>query len=569
MANSLRQLTCSCGYAWELATGEDADSVRCPQCGEFVANAATPSTPKGLWALMQRTSEGPIEQPPDQSPTEPTNPPRPRSLWAIMGESAAPTSEIPSPALPKLLATDEAQPTAAPSSFAEVPQAQLGSVSLRPLTSWRQVSPTQPTSNRDSSPEPATRRDAEEIRRTGLQTRQAGEALSPLDGPGDASYADSQPRKVAAVPNPKTKPLADDDLEGDSSVDDEDGWELDDPDGEARVAQLVAEEPTLPPATPRDLHSRRAFIAAVIALIVIPLHLAPWWWIKWPAGLVGLAAVLLGHQAWIHLQPASGSWTRRCIAAAAMTFGALCMLAGPLGLNSFGHRVRNVQSAARRDPTRNLTTLGQGLAAYHDEHGHFPAGGTFETTSDGNEVALHGWMTALLPYIGHADLARQIDRSRPYDHLLNLPIMSRPVDTFLSPGVPHEPTLSGLATTHFAGVGGQREDDSGMFHLGIFDRNSGVRRVDVVDGLSNTFVAGEINQNYPPWGDPENWRQIDAPLNEHPYGFGNATRTGAHFLMADGSVRFIPNATSMDVLRKLATRDGREPDERPNSEPVP
>jgi hypothetical protein len=118
-------------------------------------------------------------------------------------------------------------------------------------------------------------------------------------------------------------------------------------------------------------------------------------------------------------------------------------------------------------------------------------------------------------------------------------------------------------------VGGQREDDSGMFHLGIFDRNSGVRRVDVVDGLSNTFVAGEINQNYPPWGDPENWRQIDAPLNEHPYGFGNATRTGAHFLMADSSVRFIPNATSMDVLRKLATRDGREPDERPDSEPVP
>ena len=42
-------------------------------------------------------------------------------------------------------------------------------------------------------------------------------------------------------------------------------------------------------------------------------------------------------------------------------------------------------------------------------------------------------------------------------------------------------------------------------------------------------------------------------------GFGNAGGTGAHFLMADGSVKFFPNSTSRDVLIRLSTRNGDDP----------
>ncbi len=558
MANSLRQLTCPRGHAWKLAPDEDAEFVNCPYCGERVANTAPASSGKGLWALMQRTDETrnepgtskassaePIEQPAESAPTtsqpqgEPVATPRPRGLWAVMSGPAEVSADM-SAEPPQSDASSDARTDIRP-QFAEVPQAELGTVNLRPLAGWRQV-------------------DSESG--TDLADRLA------KDLPAELSASHPEP-VIRSVPAPviPTASLRDNaDAEGDSA-DDEDGWGVEDPDGEARVAEfMTAAEPKVAAPPPRNPHCRRALITGSLALLFIPLHLAPWWWIKWPAGIVGLAAVMLGHQAWTSLRRNPATMQQRGIAVTAMFAGALCMLAGPLGLNSLGHRLRNMQSASRRDPTRNLNTIGQGLVAYHDQYDHFPAGGIVETTDEGAEVPLHGWMTELLPFIGHADLARQIDRSRPYDHQVNLPIMGRPVDTFLAPGVSHQPTPLGLATTHFAGVGGQRDEESGTVHLSIFDRNSKVRRVDVVDGLANTLVAGEINQNYPAWGDPENWRQLDSPLNENPFGFGNASGKGAHFLMADGSVRFIPNATSMDVLRKLATRDGREPEERKAAE---
>src|SRR5690606_22486227 len=89
-------------------------------------------------------------------------------------------------------------------------------------------------------------------------------------------------------------------------------------------------------------------------------------------------------------------------------------------------------------------------------------------------------------------------------------------------------------------------------------RSSNVRQSDITDGLSQTLVAGEIPDGYRPWGEPGNWRIIGEGLNRETGSFGNAQRTGAMFLKADGSVQFFANSVSPDVLRRLSTRDGED-----------
>ena len=95
-----------------------------------------------------------------------------------------------------------------------------------------------------------------------------------------------------------------------------------------------------------------------------------------------------------------------------------------------------------------------------------------------------------------------------------------------------------------------------MANVGIFNRSSQVTQQDISDGMSQTLVAGEIPEGYRPWGEPGNWREIRAGLNQDNTSFGNAQRTGAMFLKADGSVQFLSNQVSLEILKSLSTRDG-------------
>jgi prepilin-type processing-associated H-X9-DG protein len=71
---------------------------------------------------------------------------------------------------------------------------------------------------------------------------------------------------------------------------------------------------------------------------------------------------------------------------------------------------------------------------------------------------------------------------------------------------------------------------------------------------STTILIGEVNANFKPWGHPANWRDPAKGINRSPDGFGGRPGAGgANFLMADGSVKFISERTSLDVLRALAS----------------
>jgi prepilin-type processing-associated H-X9-DG protein len=132
---------------------------------------------------------------------------------------------------------------------------------------------------------------------------------------------------------------------------------------------------------------------------------------------------------------------------------------------------------------------------------------------------------------------------------------------------------------------------------GIFALDSRIRLADVTDGSSSTFLFGErshwdpefdrINPpkhmaDYGAWGQvltgtfvlhqhtlstpvPINYRvPPDTPVGDVPVktdrlcAYGSRHPGGANFALADGSVRFVNDATDLATLQALSTRAGGE-----------
>lgn len=345
-----------------------------------------------------------------------------------------------------------------------------------------------------------------------------------------------------------------DDDDGLADDDEEDGWDVEDQQTDLdELGSLLPPPEPSPEEGPVPGHGKgvAALALGVLATVLSGLTFFPWFWGKVPCTLAGLGALVFGYQS-IGERNRARSKKPAVVAMAGMAFGLAGMFAGPAFLNQLGedHRERASSDAVKA----NLVQIGEALDKYYAEHAHYPAGGDWEEM-DGIQVGMHGWMTALLPYLEEDELVGAIDRTKPWDDPVNFPAMSQPVPTYLVPDVEHIPNSSGFATTHYSGVGGEILTEDGRFTLGVFGRESSVTLQDISDGRSQTFVAGEINRNYPPWGSPGNWRQTGRGLNKDIAGFGNADGTGAHFLMGDGSVRFFSNRTSPEVLDRLSTRD--------------
>lgn len=337
--------------------------------------------------------------------------------------------------------------------------------------------------------------------------------------------------------------------------DEDDGWEVDSPlqDFDAADSSLPLEDsPSDTPTRPVFPRGTGAAAAGVLSVLLAGLNLLPSFLARLPATVVGAYALLLGYQA-LGNNRRLRETAPKFLAPVGMFLGLVGIFAGPVYLVELGESWRHRSS--REVIESNLGSIHQALTDYSADNGHFPAGGTFAENEDGQETGMHGWMTSLLPYLGHTSLYHEINLSTAWNDEANVVPMSRPVPNFLVPSVPHEPTGRGFATTHFAGVGGVIQTEQGLLPTGIFDKNSATKVEDISDGLSQTLIAGEIARALPAWGNPENWRTIEGPLNQRLSSFGNAAGTGAYFLQGDGSVRFFSNRTSPEVMQKMATRN--------------
>jgi prepilin-type processing-associated H-X9-DG protein len=260
--------------------------------------------------------------------------------------------------------------------------------------------------------------------------------------------------------------------------------------------------------------------------------------------------------------------------------------------------VQKVRAAAARvQCANNLRQLGLALHQYHDAGGTLPPG--VASRQPGEPFPRMTWLARLLPYVEQdqlwqATVAAYDATATPYrdpPHLgfgMPMPVFSCPADPrTLQPQATHRGRRPAL--TSYVGVLGMAYRDTG----GVLFRNSRVRLADITDGTSNTVIAGERPPSADFWygwwyagygqagtgsGDMllgVRERNFGGPYVSScppgPYHFGpgrpdhqcdlfhfwSLHPSGAHFLMADGSVHFLSYDADA-ILPALATRAGGE-----------
>ena len=276
--------------------------------------------------------------------------------------------------------------------------------------------------------------------------------------------------------------------------------------------------------------------------------------------------------------------------------------------------VQQAREAARRTQCKNnLKQLGLAMHNYHDTHGVFPFGWDERET---------GWQAMILPQIERSNLYStliwQENGMGNWDAIgsPNLTACEQVIFAFRCPSmaVPEHMDNAGIpgrSPVSYRGVASSiaASDDASTIpagsgttvsleqasHDGMFFGCSSVRMSDITDGTSNTMLIGEsfTDPNYTKDGQAMDYWQIGSPqtggwvlggiggteyseLVGSTFGRINSRRDpavhgvimemsfgswhvgGAHFTMADGTVRFISDNVDLQLYRKLATRAGGE-----------
>ncbi len=205
--------------------------------------------------------------------------------------------------------------------------------------------------------------------------------------------------------------------------------------------------------------------------------------------------------------------------------------------------VQQARAAAQRTQSKNnLKQIGLALHNYHDVYNMLPPGGIYTAEN----VPYNSWMTSLLPYIEQSQTYNRIDFNQPWTAPQNQAAFTTPVLQYLQPATPSGSHVVGqLAAAHYAG------------NSQLLLDNQGFKFRDITDGMSNVIAAGEVSGNFVAWGDPANRRDPANGIGSGPSQFGSvdAGQNGANMLLGDGSVRFISNNISPDVMSKLADPD--------------
>lgn len=258
-------------------------------------------------------------------------------------------------------------------------------------------------------------------------------------------------------------------------------------------------------------------------------------------------------------------------------------------------RVRDV--SFRSECSNKLHQIGLALHNYHDLHSVLPPGVSFNDGKDPNPFM--SWNTRLLPFLERQTEWSQALQAFAQDpRFMKIPphsLFATVMPPFACPAERRTLELSQrislkVAFTAYLGVEGINQTTrDGVLYL-----DSNVRLGDVTDGTSNTLMVGERppspdealgwwyggeGQNKDgdgdmvlgvrsvvasvygtgcPWNQPFHF-QAGSPSNQcDSFHFWSRHIGGAHFLFADGSVRFLRYSADT-ILPALATRSGGEP----------
>ncbi len=261
--------------------------------------------------------------------------------------------------------------------------------------------------------------------------------------------------------------------------------------------------------------------------------------------------------------------------------------------------VQQAREAARRTQCKNnLKQMGLALHNYHDTHNMLPPAWVGVDPqlflASANGINGWGWGAKVLPQLDQSPLYGRINFSQSVLESQNLEVRALPLAVFRCPSDSgaqrftihsHEDDspLAELATANYIGNFGTTEMHAcedlppGVVCQGngMLFHNSSLRFADVQDGLTQTFLIGERRTlesqgwfstwaGHIPHGAESAQRILGSAdhtpnhPNNHFDDFGSNHVGGAHFLMGDGSVRFISANIDQNTYQSLATRAGRD-----------
>lgn len=516
--------TCPNGHEFDLDEPHASNGRRCPVCDTEIPAR------RGLWAMMGRSETESVEDQADEAPATESGP---KGLWSLMKPAESDEPE------PDSAATEPAESTVS----ADGPKGLWGLMKgPSPETVPEEQTPSEPPVQ-ETAPKPAG---------------EASRGLWSLMGSGKPAV--EEPEVAEATAEPELEPL-----EAADEVDDSE--ESAEPDNEqlevAPLEELAAEEErevaeakeaaaaARPVEKPPAVRSRGAMHALLLGLVALPmsaLSLLPELWLRIPANLLGFLALMIGLLAVGEIKRSRGRQSGRRLAMTGIACGVLSLMLGPFVFTQLGEYWR--KSRGRSATRNNLARIGEGMTEYRLKYRRFPSG---------KEIRNHSWQTRLLPYLGEDAYAvsEKINLNANWNADENQAAMATELSVFYASGADRK-KAAGFAVTHFEALAGTVTTKDGLFNVGVFDGERQVSRADVTDGLEHTLVAGEVVFNLHPWGEPGRYRQLSKGIAAGRETFGNADRSGALFLRADGSVKFLSKDTSKEILLRLSTRDGGE-----------
>lgn len=201
----------------------------------------------------------------------------------------------------------------------------------------------------------------------------------------------------------------------------------------------------------------------------------------------------------------------------------------------------------RRSRMNNFKQIALGMLNYENARKSLPAFASY----DAEGRPLLSWRVYVLPYLEQQALFNQFHLDEPWDSEHNRKLIDQMPDVFADPDPAIRAAVGDKGRTTFVVPTGE-----GL----IFGKKEGAKFKEMIDGTSNTILAIEVvPERAVVWTKPDDWEvDMAKPLA----GVARKDRSGFIAARVDGSVTFISNDNSSEVMRKLLTPAGEEVIER-------
>jgi hypothetical protein len=198
-------------------------------------------------------------------------------------------------------------------------------------------------------------------------------------------------------------------------------------------------------------------------------------------------------------------------------------------------------TAGRMQSINNLKQIGLAMHVYADARKTFPP----DASRDKEGKRLLSWRVLVLPYLDQADLYKEFHLDEPWDSEHNRKLIGKMPAFYADPQLSKADRAQGKTT--YLGVAGP---------TGMFGQPEGLRIANVIDGLSNTLMVVDANNEHAVvWTKPDDWTPADEkPLNALVGHYPKAFLA----LFGDGSVRLLMESIDEKTLRAIISYKGGE-----------